>query len=69
MDVNFLKYEDFKHSVKLPCPHNGPAVRGWCYEQKIHFTYNTANIPAYVEYKMINEADATWFALRWLWKL
>ena len=63
-----ITFDDYKHTVSLPTPHDGGAVRHWLAQTNIRFTYSTHNInnPApTVEYHFIKERDATLFALKW----
>jgi hypothetical protein len=62
----YLWREDFKHSVSLPCPHDGKEVRQWFHDNRIPFIYATHNVGKTVEYIMTEKSHAACFILRWL---
>ena len=65
--MKFLRIEDFKHVVELPCPHNGEEIRTWCARNKIPFVYYSADYPGRLAmaYAMTEESHVAWFKLRW----
>lgn len=66
--MKVLLKEDFKHSVKLPTPHDMVLIRVWLYENNIKYTYSTYDIGGHassIKYHFVNERDATLFILKW----